>query len=138
MIDYSNFKKSLKNLEIRNEYRKNLDPNSDIQMKEGMNESVIQRFEVCYDCLWKILRRYLEESLGIPKAPTAPKPLCRMAFENDLLSSPVEQWLKYIDARIGTTHDYDGDKAQNAVNLVDDFIDDAIGLYQTMTEETWE
>ena len=138
MIDYINFKKSLKNLEIRNEYRKNLDPSSDIQIKEGMNESVIQRFEVCYDCLWKILRRYLEESLGIPKVPTAPKPLCRMAFENDLLSSSVEQWLKYIDARIGTTHDYDGDKAQKAVDLVDDFIDDAIGLYQTMTEETWE
>ena len=105
----------------------------DEQIRESVNESVIQRFKTCYDCLWKILKRYMEESLGLTKVPAAPKPLCRLAFENGLLPSSVEQWFKYVNARIGIAHDYSGEKANDAVVLVDDFLDDAIALYQTMT-----
>ena len=94
MIKYDNFKKSLKNLEIRNEYRKSLTVYPDEQMKESVMESVIQRFEICYDCLWKILKRHMVEKLGIPEVPAAPRPLCRLAFENKLLSLSVEQWFK--------------------------------------------
>ena len=138
MIDYSNFKKSLKNLEEQNQNYKNIGSSLPQWNREAVAESVIQRFEICHDCLWKILRRYMEEELGISEVPTAPKPLSRSAFKNGLLSSSVEQWLRYIDARIGTTHDYSGEKAQEAIELIDDFIDDTIGLYQTMTGETWE
>ena len=138
MIDYSNFQKALKNLEVRNEYRKKRKKTLDKQLTESVVESVIQRFEICYDCLWKILKRHMEQNLGISKIPSAPKPLCRMAFENEILSSSVEQWFKYIKVRIGTTHDYDGQKAQDAIDLVDDFIFDAIHLYQTMTGKKWE
>ena len=42
-------------------------------MHEGMAESVIQRFETCYDSLWKILRRHLVEALGIAEAPNSPQ-----------------------------------------------------------------
>ncbi len=138
MFDCDNFKKSLKNLEIQNQHYKEMDSDWPTWAKEGIAESVIQRFETCYDCLWKILGRYLEEELGIAKVPTAPKPLIRMALENEIFSSSFEQWNKYVGARIDTSHDYDGEKAQDAIQLIDDFIDDAIGLYQAMTEETWE
>ena len=138
MIDYSNFQSSLKNLEIQNQNYKGMDTQWPGWAREGIAESVIQRFETCYDCLWKILKKYMEESLGLTEVPAAPKPLCRLAFENSLLSSPVEQWFKYVNARIGTAHDYSGEKARDAIVLVDDFLGDAITLYQTMTGKAWK
>lgn len=140
MIDYSKLQKSLKHLEMQYEnYQSSQDrPELSELDKEGIAESTIQRFETCYDTLWKHLKRYLIEVLGIPEVPNSPKPILRLGFENQLFASPVEQWLKYADARIGTAHDYDGDKAALCLALMGDFIDDAIGLYQTMTGNSWE
>ncbi len=107
-------------------------------MQEAVAESVIQRFETCYDCLWKVLKRYLLEELGIPEVPNSPKPVIRLAGENNLFASSIEQWLEYAQARINTSDDYSGEKAENALELMDDFVDDAIGLYQTMSGVTWE
>ena len=39
--------------------------------KESIIESVIQRFEVCCDCLWKALKVYLKENLKDFKIPTS-------------------------------------------------------------------
>ena len=85
-----------------------------------------------------MLRRYLIEGLGIADPPNSPKPVFRLAHENDLLAVPLEQWLRYADARIGTAHDYDGVKAQACLALVPDFIDDAIQIFQTMSSEPWQ
>ena len=56
MVDYGKFEKSLKHLEaqLRN-YRDSAQRHelSDID-REAIAESVIQRFETCYDCLWLI------------------------------------------------------------------------------------
>ena len=138
MIDYDKFRLSLKRLEEQYENHKNCDPALPEITREGIAESVIQRFETCYDCLWKVLKRYLIEDLGVADPPNSPKPVFRLAHENRLLSSPLEQWLRYADARTDTSHDYDGEKARACLALVPDFIDDAIGLYQTMSGETWQ
>ena len=138
MIDYGNFSKSLKNLELQNENYENLDDELPELTQEGVAESVIHRFEICYDTMWKVLKRYLQEELGLADVPNSPIPLLRLADSNNLLSSPYSQWEQYVQARIGTTHDYSEEKAQGCLELVEDFIDDAIGLYQTMTGETWE
>lgn len=106
--------------------------------REAIAESVIQRFETCYDSLWKVLKRHLTEVLGLPEVPNSPKPLIRLAGQNDLLPSPVEQWLKYADARIGASHDYSGEKANEALAVMAAFIIDAIGLYRTMTGTSWD
>lgn len=137
MIDYEKFRLSLKRLEEQHENYLNLDLALPELMREGIAESVIQRFETCYDCLWKVLKRYLTEGLGLAETPNSPKPVFRIAFENDLFASPLEQWLRYAEARIGTAHDYDGEKAKACLELMADFIDDALGLYQTMSDETW-
>ncbi|MBF0163510.1 MAG: nucleotidyltransferase substrate binding protein [Magnetococcales bacterium] len=100
--------------------------------REAIAESVIQRFEVCYDTLWKDLRRYLIENLGLPAVPNSPKPLFKLAGQHDLLPSPVETWLGYADARTSTTHDYSGDKAQAALGEVESFIGDVTMLLQKL------
>lgn len=138
MIDYEKFKKALKHFELQYDNYRGLDTEQPELMQEAVAESVIQRFETCYDCLWKVLKRYLLEELGIPEVPNSPKPVIRLAGENNLFASSIEQWLEYAQARINTSHDYSGEKAENALELMDDFVDDAIGLYQTMSGVTWE
>ncbi len=138
MIDYGRFRLSLKRLEQQNEnYRQGNPTLSDLD-REAIAESVIRRFKTCYDCLWKVLKRYLIEALGLPDTPNSPKPVFRLAHENDLLAAPVEQGLRHAEARIDTSHDYDGEKAKACLVLVPNFIDDAIGLYQTMSGRPWE
>lgn len=138
MIDYDNFQKSLKRLEEQYKNYRELDESLPDVTQEAIAESVIQRFETCYDCLWKVLKRYLIEDLGLAEVPNSPKPLFRLASENDLFVSPLEEWLRYADARVNTAHDYSGEKAQACLELMGDFIHDAINLYQTMSGEAWE
>lgn len=138
MIDYSKFRLSLKRLEEQHENLQNLDASLPVLLCEAVSESVVQRFETCYDCLWKALKRYMDEELGIADLPNSPKPIFRLANENGLFAAPLESWLEYAKARTDTTHDYDKEKAMACLELMTDFIDDAIGLYQTMTSETWE
>ena len=138
MIDYEKFRLSLKRLEEQYENHQKQDLALSDLNREAIGESVIQRFETCYDCLWKVLKRYLTEELGLTETLNSPKSTFRLAFENDMFSSPLDQWLQYVDARIDTTHDYDGEKAKACLALMSDFIDDAIGLFQTMSGGTWE
>jgi nucleotidyltransferase substrate binding protein (TIGR01987 family) len=140
MIDYTKLQKSLKHLELQYENYCNSQYRNELTEldKDGIAESTIQRFETCYDTLWKTLKRYLVEVLGIPEVPNSPKPILRLAFDNQLFAAPIEQWLKYADTRVSTAHDYDQEKAEECLTIMQDFIDDAVGLYQTLTGTTWE
>lgn len=140
MIDYDKLQKSLKHLEQQFEnYQSAQERTELIEIdREAIAESVIHRFETCFDTLWKDLRRYLTEEIGLAEIPNSPKPVLKLAGQNNLLVASVEQWLKYTDARNSSAHDYSGDKAAETLLIVPDFIEDAIGLYQTMTETTWE
>jgi nucleotidyltransferase substrate binding protein (TIGR01987 family) len=140
MIDYDKLQKSLKHLEQQFEnYQRAQERTELIEIdREAIAESVIHRFETCFDTLWKDLRRYLTEEIGLADVPNSPKPVLKLAGQNNLFAASVEQWLKYTDARNSSAHDYSGDKAAETLLLVGDFIEDAIGLYQTMTETTWE
>jgi len=137
MIEYDKFYKSLKHLELQNENYLTLDGGLPDLIQEAVAESVIQRFESCYDCMWKVLKRYLIDELGLPDVPNSPKPVFKLANENSLFLSPVEKWLDYANVRIATSHDYSGEKAQLALKKMNAFIADAIELYQTMSGERW-
>ena len=137
-IDYGTLRTSLERLQEQHENHREPHADLPILMQEAIAESVIQRFEACYDCMWKVLRRYLVETLGVVDPPNSPKPVLRLAHQNHLLQAPVEQWLLYASSRNATSHDYDGEKAGACLNIMTDFIKDAINLYQTMSGETWE
>ncbi|WOG27205.1 nucleotidyltransferase substrate binding protein [Endozoicomonas sp. 8E] len=137
MVDFGKFKQSLVLLESQFGNWQTLDTSLPTWIQEAVSESVIRRFVICYDSLWKALKRYLKEGLGLPDVPNSPKPLFRIANENRLLTSDVAQWLIYADTRIGTSHDYDGEKAKAALNIMDAFIKDSVKFYVTMSGETW-
>ncbi|WP_010261329.1 nucleotidyltransferase substrate binding protein [Treponema primitia] len=138
MIDYGKFDKALNHLASQYQNYSSLSERPDLGEidREAIAESVIQRFAVCYDCLWKVLKRYLGENLGVPELPNSPKPLFRIAFENQLFPA-VEPWLLYADIRAGTSHDYSENKAREALAAAGNFINDAAALYQKMTGKSW-
>ena len=103
-----------------------------------MAESVIQRFETCYDALWKVLRRHLIEVFGIAEVPNSPRPILRIADQNGLLAAGADQWELYAQTRIDTSHHYDKVKAANAISTMPAFTSDAINLCSVMTGEPWE
>ena len=138
MIEYNNFQKSLKNLEAQFENYKTLDDNLPKIIQEAVAESVIQRFEICWDCLWKLLKRHLKEEIGLPEVPNGPNPVLRLANENQLLPDSVEQWLRYGKVRVATAHDYSGKNANDALNIMGRFIGDAIRLYQALSGKHWQ
>lgn len=133
MVEYDNFQASLGRLEEQYENYRELDEELPRLLREAVAESVIQRFETCYDCLWKVLKRYLVEELGVADSPNSPKPIFRLAFENDLIPAPLERWLGYADRRVDTAHAYSGEKARAALEIVAGFIQDAAALYRTMS-----
>jgi hypothetical protein len=139
MIDQLKLEKALKHLELQ--YANYLHARERPELteidREAIAESVIQRFETAYDTLWKDLKRHLIDALGLPDVPNSPKPILKLAGENDLLPAPVATWLAYADARTATAHDYSGEKAAETLLIVDAFIRDAIDLYQTITGKTW-
>ncbi len=137
MIQYDKFSSSLKHLELQFINYQQLPADLEEIMQEAVAESVIQRFETCYDCMWKVLKRYLIEELGLPEVPNSPKPIFRIANENSVLPSDITVWLAYADARIGTSHDYSGTKALDALKLMRNFVPDAIKLYETMSKQQW-
>ncbi len=138
MIDYTKFRLSLRRSEEQYENYRHLDPGLPRPTWEAVPESVIQRFETCFDSLWKVLKRYMTEELGLPNLPNSPKPLLRLANENDLLTDPVEDWLDYAGHRVDTAHDYSVEKAARCLEPIPSFIRGAKRLHETMTGEGWE
>jgi len=140
MIEYDKFEKALKHLQIQFANYRQMDERPELSGidREAIAESVIQRFETCYDMLWKHLKRYLVEELGLPEVPNSPKPVFRIAAENNLFRASIRTWLVYADARIDTAHDYSGEKARDYLALMGAFLDDAADLFQTLTGKTRE
>ena len=91
--------------------------------RDAIRESVIQRFEVAYDVLWKAIKRYLMFTLGLPDIPNSPKPILRLAYENGILSADITFWLKVADTRVATSHDYSSAKADACIELLPTFLD---------------
>ena len=138
MIDYDKLEKALRHLQAQFENYRTLDPSLPKLIQEAVAESVIQRFETGYDCLWKVLKRHLVEALGIPEVPNSPKPIFRLAHENRLLPGRIEDWIEYANLRVATAHDYSGEKAQKALARMEDFIRDATALYERLSGRKWQ
>ena len=66
------------------------------------------------------------------------KPILREANANNLLNERIGEWLAYADARTATAHDYSGIKAAETLAVIPNFLSDAIVVYQTITETSWQ
>ena len=131
-INYDKFENSLKRLEERYKYYQENKDNiaSDINFIESVEESCIQRFEICFEMLHVHLKKYLE-SEGIIDLPTAPKKLFRIAAQNKTIHE-VEEWINFLEKRNNSSHDYSGKKAKESLDVIPEFIEDAKELLTLM------
>jgi len=140
-MNYDKLQKSLRHLELQYRNLESQGARAELNYldREAIQESVIQRFEVCYDMMWKHIRRHLIDELGLPERdmPNSPKPVFRIAHQNHLLAD-IDAWLKHVQMRIDTSHDYSEEKKRNALRHMGGFIDEAVKVYETMTETTWQ
>lgn len=137
-MDCNKLQKSLKHLERQLANHKNAALRHELTDidREAIAESVVQRFRTCYDVLWKHLKRHMTEELGLAELRNSPKPIFKLAAQNALLAS-TERWLQFADARTSTAHDYSGAKLAAVLDRMDDFVADAIVVYQRMTGASW-
>ena len=135
--DYSKFKEALKRLEER--YVDYIEHFASLPsyLQESIKESCIQRFEVCFDTGWKYLKKYLKEDQGLSEVPDSPKGVIKRAAAADVIDDAAK-WIVFMEKRNGTSHDYSGDKADAAIQVLGVYIQEAIILYERMTGETWK
>jgi len=136
MIDLATLRTVLNNLEEQHDHLHQLDSDTPRLTRDGIAESVIQRFEICYDMAWKVLRRHLHAELRIPDLPNSPRPVFRVAAENHLVGDGGQRWQDYSSARIQTTHMYSPEIVQSAIALMPTFIRDTADLIQRMERGT--
>ena len=97
-----------------------------------IKESVIHRFEICYDSFFKALKKYLQES-AINVDSGSPRAILRKACDMEVMDQEaLANWFSYIDLRIGTAHDYSETKAEKALSKMGEFIEDVEDIYKVM------
>lgn len=137
VIDYDRLRLTLTRLQDQHDNYRQLDPSLPAITHEAVMESVIRRFGMCYECLWRSLKWHLIDALGIPDLLYSPKPVFRCAFENNLLEGPPERWFDYAEHRVRTSQGYDPKHVADCLEVVSNFIDDAVALYETMADQSW-
>ena len=136
MTDYNYLHESLKTLGRFFEKYRQIETSADEDQLHMYKMAIVHEYEVCYGAMFKALDRHLQD-LGVQTDP-APKNLIRVADKSALLGSSPEQWFKYVDARNSTSYDHGDEIGDKVLDVMPDFMDDAIGLYQTMSGESWE
>ena len=135
--DYEKLEKSLGVLreQYENYLRMNEQSLSDVN-KRAIENSVVKCFEICYDTLWKHMKRHLKEKHGAVALENGPIPIFRDAHKSLLFDKETHRRLvQYHKIRNNAAHDYSVEKAMAALDKVGDFIHDAAEIYETMIEE---
>lgn len=84
-------------------------------IKDGLRDSIIQRFEFCSELSWKLMKKYLDENLMIEQY--SPRGVVKEAYKQKLIDDG-EVWLDILEDRNLTSHTYD----ENTANRIKDNI----------------
>lgn len=104
--------KAFENLKIIiNAYEKE----TDRIIKDGLRDSIIQRFEFVTELSWKLMKKYLDENLVLEVY--SPRSVIKESYKQDLIENG-ELWLDILEDRNLTSHTYD----ENTANRIKDNI----------------
>lgn len=84
-------------------------------------DASIQRFEFCFELVWKIFKN-VNASLG--KSCASPRDCLRIAAQTELIDNP-EVWFKYLEARNLASHTYNEAEAEKVYQKAKEFLPDA-------------
>lgn len=132
-LNYTSIEKSIISLENGIEiYNKKKLMEENIEEIEIIKAGIIQNFEVSYEISWKLMKKWLEENIGVSAVDgISRKELFRIASQNKLIED-VEKWFVFHEARNLTSHDYDGIKAEDVFKIALTFPEYARKLYERL------
>ena len=84
-------------------------------IKDGIRDSIIQRFEFVTELSWKLMKKYLDENLVLEVY--SPRSVIKESYKQDLIENG-ELWLDILEDRNLTPHTYD----ENTANRIKDNI----------------
>jgi nucleotidyltransferase substrate binding protein (TIGR01987 family) len=122
-ISFDNYEATLASL------KQSLD--AELDDKNFVRDSVIQRFEICIEQSWKILRRYLK--IVYSKDENATREIFRLADRYEIIDD-ANIWIDYLNARNETSHTYDENIAMRIYDLAHKLHDDAEKLLKAMKD----
>ena len=121
---YDNFKKAVAKLSIIVEQ---MDIDDDI-----VRDSLIQRFEFCYELAWKTLKEYLQYN-GLT-LESMPRPVFKVAYENNIINHE-NIWLEMIKDRNIASHEYSEERIKLvAINIRDNYYKEFVDLLKKLGE----
>ncbi len=135
-VNYEKLENSLNELKEQYGSYSTLDEQnlSDVNQRAVKN-SVIKCFEICYDTLWKQIKKYLQDENGKAELRNSPIPIFRAAFEDLLFNKDVHKRLvQYNKIRNDAAHDYSIEKAMAALDKVGEFVQDTEEIYEVMVK----
>ena len=134
----TNYEKLKKSLDRLKEQYENYQTNKEKLVgltKEGIKESVIKRFEICHDTLWKHLKKYLQEEENLVDLPNSPNGIFRTACDTNLIDEDLFKCLMHYNSLRGmAAHDYDEIKAEQTFVNIGNFITDADKIYHSINK----
>ena len=95
-----------------------------------VRDAAIQRFEYCFELVWKLIKRRLKLD-GIEV--NSPRQAIRHAFENGYIED-ADFWFELLEDRNLTTHTYNADIADKVYESARRLPDAARALLQRMKE----
>ena len=122
-MNKTNYEKLVKSLERLKEQYDNYtnNRNRSVLDEEGVKESIIRRFEICNDTLWKHLKKYLIDKENLANIPNSPHGAFRTAYETKIIDEKMfEHLINYSSLRCMAIHDLE--KVKLSLNKIGDFI----------------
>ena len=120
--NYEKLKKSLDRLKEQYENYANEKIRSVLDT-EAVKESVIRRFEICNDTLWRYLNKYLTNKESLANIPNSPNGTFRTAYGVKLIDEKMfEHFISYNSLRYMAVHDLDKVKVKESLNKIGSFI----------------
>lgn len=80
---------------------------------EQEKAGIIQAFEYCFELIWKIMKRLLEER---GKIANSPKEVFRMAALEGFIDEP-ELWFDFLKKRNMTVHTYQEEESEKVLSV---------------------
>lgn len=131
---YDNYKKAVARLaETLEVFHLQLNPpNTTINLKNILRDSLIQRFEFCYELAWKTLKELLIKE-GIEVRGT-PKAVFKLAYQYEYIHHQ-DIWLKMIQDRNLASHEYNENYIEDVAKRIEmEYYQEFTNLQLTLKE----
>lgn len=121
-LELTSLSKAIEALERSLRVAKEQGGGSDADLIETLRAGVVQNFEVAYEQVWKMMKRWLEVNVGALEVDgVARRQLFRLCHENRLIDD-VETWMAFHKSRNETSHIYDAKTAEDVFKVAGEFL----------------